>query len=49
MGLAAPDSAAELGDAAAAPSSVLVSAGGIAFNLLFDPAATAAPAAFAKE
>ena len=46
MGLAAPDSAAELGDAAAAPSSVLVSAGGIAFNLLFDPAATAAPAAF---
>jgi hypothetical protein len=46
MGSVAPDIATELGKAAAAASSAVISAGGIAFNLLFDAAAMAAPAAF---
>jgi VCBS repeat protein len=45
-GADAPGIATELGKAAAAASSALVSAGGVAFNLLFDAAAMAAPAAF---
>ena len=46
MGSIAPDTATQPGRAAAAASSDVVSAGGIAFNLLFDAAAMAAPAAF---
>ena len=45
-GPAAQDITTDLGEAAAAASSVLVSAGGIAINLLFDAAAMAAPQAF---